>query len=995
MIPANSRSDLCVWTASLISIFRLNSQVSPSLKHLPHPLSQSHIRPSVHESVRLAFPAGSTREHHSTSHPSFLDSQANLTFKAQSLTQKSRRLTRLKPRLVDCHIRPRRVTTYSSNHVDLILEPIMPPTHSSQGFVDLTADYEAAIDLDLDSVDSPTSETRSTPDVVITATNESPTGRPHPQSSGSGTSDAILLLDDDDDYSLPESPVYAPSGLASDQTTIRNRSIGDTNTPVFLGRGETMYSRCSIIGAVKDGIARKANRAKNIEEAKDICFKEIMCLKGGGPTDLGKKWAGSETRKQQDGQVQDNPTRPVSSNDNTNTVGIPIRQSLRKENILNLDSDEDEDLRRAIALSLETPNNPTSDHEKSGSPPQRSQDTVRNNVTQTLTMSNTNVAGDGLNPGALSTSATTFNLQTLNRHQMEQERQARLKRKRTDQQPGDSSLDARRRDITSENGQHNSRTASPASVSPPPVRRRLTAGGVAATQLMSIDTSSSNLRHSLEASRDSFYPAGRVLQTYIAGFPSTNTISFSQVVGPKESLTSCLLSSFIWDFDWLLPHFATTRTKFQLVMHAKTPPQREALRQDFEGVPNVRLCFPPMDGLVNCMHSKLMLLFYDADDMDGQQTTEPCSGTSWAGPRCRVVVPTANLTSTDWGVGGVMENTAFIIDLPMIRACQQDHVKNGNNATRPDLYGKHDQTAFHRSLSSFLRAQMVPEDVIDKLGRFDFTKTEQLGFVHTVGGAHTGRQWRDTGVCGLGRTVKELGLGTDENIQVDIVASSMGSLNNDFVASLYFAAQGDDGMKGYLQRTTKTSVAVGRSSTVGRGWHSNLRLYFPSDTTVRASKGGPGCAGTICTSQKWFDGSQFPRDLVRDCISSRAGLLMHNKMIFVRFPSPVDTGKNVKIRGWAYVGSANASESAWGQLVQDRNGKSLKLNCRNWECGVIVPVSAENEEMSGEHEQVVDEGKDSLRAVFGGTVPVPMRYPTGLVAQDGGRPWFFSGFSRH
>ncbi len=52
---------------------------------------------------------------------------------------------------------------------------------------------------------------------------------------------------------------------------------------------------------------------------------------------------------------------------------------------------------------------------------------------------------------------------------------------------------------------------------------------------------------------------------------------------------------------------------------------------------NLRLCFPPMEGQVNCMHSKLMLLFHKN--------------------YLRIVVPTANLIPYDWGeAGGVMEN---------------------------------------------------------------------------------------------------------------------------------------------------------------------------------------------------------------------------------------------------------------------------------------------------------------------------------------------------
>lgn len=64
-------------------------------------------------------------------------------------------------------------------------------------------------------------------------------------------------------------------------------------------------------------------------------------------------------------------------------------------------------------------------------------------------------------------------------------------------------------------------------------------------------------------------------------------------------------------------------------------------------------------------------------------------------------------------------------------------------------------------------------------------------------------------------------------------------------------------------------------------WKTRLRVYFPSDLTVRAAHSHPEeTAGTICFQKKWYNGSQFPRDILRDCESKR-GVLMHNKV-----PSP-------------------------------------------------------------------------------------------------------------
>jgi hypothetical protein len=307
-----------------------------------------------------------------------------------------------------------------------------------------------------------------------------------------------------------------------------------------------------------------------------------------------------------------------------------------------------------------------------------------------------------------------------------------------------------------------------------------------------------------------------------------------------------------------------------------------------------------MDGNVNCMHSKLMLLFYD----DGKRT-----GAEGTGQRCRIVVPTANLIGTDWGVGGIMENTVFLIDLPL-HACPPplnpasrpgiNNVKSTTTQSPPGSQGQ-TQTHFQSSLFSFLKAQTVPEDVLVKLNQFDFSSTSKLGFVHTIGGMHdsstSSSAWRTTGVCGLGRTIHDLGLDTrsrhQENnpIELDYVTSSVGSLTDEFMRSMYLAAQGDDGLTEYTLRTSKQlpSISTGASGTGKRArdqqawmddWQEKFRFFFPSEDTVRASKGGIHNAGTICFSSKWWGNSKFPRTNMRDCISTRKGVLMHNKVCF-------------------------------------------------------------------------------------------------------------------
>ena len=100
------------------------------------------------------------------------------------------------------------------------------------------------------------------------------------------------------------------------------------------------------------------------------------------------------------------------------------------------------------------------------------------------------------------------------------------------------------------------------------------------------------------------------------------------------------------------------------------------------------------------------------------------------------------------------------------------------------------------------------------------------------------------------------------------------------------------------------------------------------------------------------------------------------QVIYVRPRDDVSASKSESppIRSWAYVGSANCSESAWGKLIKDRTTKSPKLNCRNWECGVIVPANPAN-------------NGQGMKA-FEGVVPVPFQYPG--ERYEGRQPWYFT-----
>ena len=104
-------------------------------------------------------------------------------------------------------------------------------------------------------------------------------------------------------------------------------------------------------------------------------------------------------------------------------------------------------------------------------------------------------------------------------------------------------------------------------------------------------------------------------------------------------------------------------------------------------------------------------------------------------------------------------------------------------------------------------------------------------------------------------------------------------------------------------------------------------------------------------------------------------MLSHNKLLFAR-------GRREDGRpfAWVYVGSANASEAAWGAQKVLKNGGLGKMVVRNWECGVLVPVAEGRVEGMG-----LGEGSVPGMGVFEGTIEVPFLCPG--EGYGGKMPW--------
>lgn len=481
------------------------------------------------------------------------------------------------------------------------------------------------------------------------------------------------------------------------------------------------------------------------------------------------------------------------------------------------------------------------------------------------------------------------------------------------------------------------------------------------------------------------YPNGVVKKTWAFGHERTgNEIKLEEVLEPL-TLRTAVLSAFQWDTDWVLsklripPNGGSTKCIF--IMQAKDEAMRSQMMKETEGMRSfLRLCFPPMDGQVHCMHSKLMLLFHSQ--------------------KLRVAIPSANLLNFDWGETGMMENSCFMIDLPRLPEGQKTELE--------------DLTFFGRELMYFLEKQGLAEEVRSGVLNFDFAATSNMAFVHTVGGMLYGDEAERTGLPGLGRAVRQLGLQTDD-VEIDFAASSIGSLNNDQLRNVHSAAKGEDLIARAAEaRKVKSNFfnpSAQKPPAGKKQIREQIRIYFPTRETVELSTAG--AAGTICLSRKWYENMPFPRSCFRDYVSVRTGLLSHNKIMYARGKRKDGDSTTTKDVAWVYVGSANMSESAWGKVLDDKKAKAWKVNCRNWECGVLLPVPAEKLEHGKAKEEVPVkkeklEGDDSETEsddeaepaeerpaaealvgmeVFEGIVDLPFEHPGATFGDR--EPWYF------
>ncbi|KAG5520235.1 hypothetical protein PMAC_001313 [Pneumocystis sp. 'macacae'] len=377
--------------------------------------------------------------------------------------------------------------------------------------------------------------------------------------------------------------------------------------------------------------------------------------------------------------------------------------------------------------------------------------------------------------------------------------------------------------------------------------------------------------------KDIPFPNGTIKVTAVKGYKETTHDITIENVFQKDILKAAVLSAFVIDPIWVLSKIQLSKTIVVFVHQAKSDKEKQAINGLYLCFPNVSVIFPSMKG-ANCMHCKLQLLFY---------TTY-----------LRIVIPSANLVDYDWGETGVMENSMYIHDFPR----------------RESVFTEF-STDFERDLFHYCKAKDYPDHILKKMQYYDFTMSKNIHFVHSIpSSALNIVNLKNTGYLSLARAVQRLGKATKNDIEINIMTSSLGLLKSTFMANIYRALKGNQ---------TITSYNMDSES-----WKNSIKVHFPSMNTVLSSKGGKESAGTICFQKRFWEHSEFPKSILYDTKSMHRGCLMHHKIILVRNHTPS--------LSFFYIGSANLSESAWGTLLSKAK-KSIIL-CRNWESGVVLSL---------------------------------------------------------
>ncbi|KAJ3828366.1 tyrosyl-DNA phosphodiesterase-domain-containing protein [Lentinula raphanica] len=569
--------------------------------------------------------------------------------------------------------------------------------------------------------------------------------------------------------------------------------------------------------------------------------------------------------------------------------------------------EHDDDIARAIALSLQAPTNLASH-----STDELNDSLFEEQMRQAFEASKVDIVQT--EPAATSSMTSKF---MSERAQLEKERRERQKRHRKAQGLSDFSDDERKGcndDDDEDVGEPNAK------------RQRLSTAPASYTGPNNAGTASSSSRKESPLFWD-----GEWRPTATSGVEPRKdgrpTFRLSEVLGDKDDIAFAILSTFALELSWIYGLF---NPSVPVIMVTQPDPNGSASVKNV--LPNWIKTTPFLRGGVGCMHMKFMLIFYKTG-------------------RLRVVVSTANLIPYDWRD---IENAVWLQDIPP--------------RTKDVALDRTDETSFESMMKRVLdnvnvtpalsvtRKQDHPNLPIRTTGdictKWDWSNVK-VKLVPSIAGRH--EEWPKvilTGHTRLMMVLRDLGFrtGKGKKLELEYQGSSIGSYTTQWLNEFYHSAKGESA-EDWLDKPKKRREKL--------PYPTGLKVLYPTLETVRSSQHGERGGGNLFLRRSQWDAPKFPRQIFHDSRSKAGDTLMHTKMIISIVSQTSNTGSssreviNVDTDsededhqpefnggdvGWAYLGSHNFTPSAWGTLSGSAFHPSI--NIRNHELGIVFPLKS-------------------------------------------------------
>ncbi|EPS99962.1 hypothetical protein FOMPIDRAFT_1060549 [Fomitopsis schrenkii] len=398
------------------------------------------------------------------------------------------------------------------------------------------------------------------------------------------------------------------------------------------------------------------------------------------------------------------------------------------------------------------------------------------------------------------------------------------------------------------------------------------------------------------------------------------TFRLSDILAPTDGMEFAIVSAYVYNFPWL---YSMIKPETPVITVAQDPQGMRTLKAI---LPNWIKTTPPLRNGMGCMHMKFMILFYKTG-------------------RLRIVVTTANMIEYDWRD---IENTAWVQDVPR-RPSPIAHDPKADDfpaAFVRVLHGLNVAPALTSHINN--DHPNIPLQSLEHLRtHWDFSKVKAK-LIPSIAGKHEG--WPKVILAGhtcLMKALRDSGLAAEKGKEVvlECQGSSIGTYSTQWMNEFHCSARGQSAQ-------TWLDIPKARRAKLP---YPPIKILFPTLQYVRDSVAGERGGGTMFCRRNQWEGAKFPRDLFHQSRSKRGRVLMHSKMILgiIRDKSAAsdtrsdsetesedDTSK-AKAVGWLYMGSHNFTPSAWGTL----SGSAFNptLNITNYELGILLPVHSEEE----------------------------------------------------